>query len=133
MKSTRGSRTHFAVAFVSLLGLNVLVGCGTDDATGVNDCDIVTRVTNVRDSYFVGETISATVTYNARNPSASCANSIVKKVVKLGSSDPSVAAATPSSQFIAIAPGKVTLIWGPDTAQPFSHAITVMAAVQLKE
>lgn len=110
-----------------LLGLAGLGGCSADDVVGVNDCGIITIVSNVKDTYVVGETSNVTVTYQARNPSASCANSIMKKVMKFGSSASSVASFMPTGQLIALTPGTATLTWGPDTAQPFSKTITVVA------
>lgn len=101
--------------------------CGSDDVAGVNACDIVTQVTNVKDSYLVGEVSNVSVSFTTRNSSASCREIVLKKAIKLGTSAPAVASGTPAGQLIAIAPGVATLTWGPDTAQPFSKTITVLA------
>ena len=132
MKSMRSIHARAAAAIMLLGGVGVSA-CGSDDATGVNDCDIVTTVTGLRDIYVVGEVSNVSVSYRARNPSASCNDGGINKTQKSGSSDATVAAVTPAGQLIAIAPGSATITWGPETAQPFSKVITVIAFVQLKQ
>lgn len=128
--SKNGVRT---AATILLFGALTLGGCGSDDVAGVNDCDVITTVANIKDTYVVGEvSTNIVVTYTTRNPSASCATSIAKKSVKFASSASDVVSITPTGQIVAIAPGVATVTFGVDTKEPFTKTIHVVAA-QLSE
>lgn len=115
-----------AVAAAVLLGGVEATACGADDATGLNECDIVTQVTNIKDTYFVGEVTNISVSYQTRNPSASCVAGL-RVDPRYSTSASEIASFTPTGQLILIAPGVVTVGFGARTAEPFSKTITVLA------